>query len=71
MNENGYLTEGKIFKIANKIYITQNAVKGENGLMWSKSAISLEIKVLTGGGRYGNKKVSSGHFILIRILSLV
>jgi len=46
MDENGYLTEGKIFKITDKIYITQNQIKGENGLMWSKAAISLGIKVL-------------------------
>jgi len=46
MNEHGYLTDGKIFKITDKIRITQNEIKGENGLMWSKAAISLGIKVL-------------------------
>jgi len=46
MNEYGYLTNGKIFKIADKIHITQNEIKGENGLMLSKAAISLGIKVL-------------------------
>jgi len=46
MDENGYFTEGKIFKITDKIYVTQNLIKGENGLMWSKAAISLGIKVL-------------------------
>ncbi|MEA1964910.1 MAG: ASKHA domain-containing protein [Candidatus Aerophobetes bacterium] len=42
----GYLIEGKIFKITDKIRITQNEIKGENGLMWSKAAISLGIKAL-------------------------
>ena len=46
MNENGYLVNRKIFKITDKIYITQNMIKDENGLMWSKAAISLGIKVL-------------------------
>jgi len=46
MDENGYLINGKVFKITDRIQITQNAVKGENGLMWSKAAISLGIKVL-------------------------
>ena len=46
MNENGYLTHGKIFRITPKIYITQNDIKAEDGLMWSKAAISLGIKAL-------------------------
>jgi len=46
MNEYGYLTDGKIFKITDKIRITQKEIKGENGLMWSKAAISLGIKAL-------------------------
>jgi uncharacterized 2Fe-2S/4Fe-4S cluster protein (DUF4445 family) len=46
MDENGYLTNGKAFKVTHGIQITQNAIKGENGLMWSKAAISLGIKVL-------------------------
>ena len=45
-DEDGYLVNGKVFKIIDRIQITQNAVKGENGLMWSKAAISLGIKVL-------------------------
>jgi len=53
MNENGYLTEGKIFKITDKIYITQNQIKGESGLMWSKAAISLGIKALLEEARIG------------------
>jgi len=36
----------KVFKITDKVQLTQNAIKGENGLMWSKAAISLGIKVL-------------------------
>jgi uncharacterized 2Fe-2S/4Fe-4S cluster protein (DUF4445 family) len=46
MDENGYLLNGKVFKITDKVQLTQNAIKGENGLMWSKAAISLGIKVL-------------------------
>ncbi|MCK4419759.1 DUF4445 domain-containing protein, partial [Candidatus Aerophobetes bacterium] len=46
MDENGYLVNGKVFKITDKVQLTQNAIKGENGLMWSKAAISLGIKVL-------------------------
>ena len=45
MNENGYLVNGKVFKITDRVQLTQNAIKGENGLMWSKAAISLGIKV--------------------------
>jgi len=46
MDERGYLINGKMFKITDKIYITQNEIKGENGLMWSKAAISLGVKAL-------------------------
>ncbi|KKM64794.1 hypothetical protein LCGC14_1497760 [marine sediment metagenome] len=46
MDENGYLVNRKVFKITDKVQLTQNAIKGENGLMWSKAAISLGIKVL-------------------------
>ncbi len=46
IDENGYLVNGKVFKITDKVQLTQNAIKGENGLMWSKAAISLGIKVL-------------------------
>ncbi|MEO0293471.1 MAG: ASKHA domain-containing protein [candidate division WOR-3 bacterium] len=46
MDENGYLTKGKIFKITDKIKITQSDIKGEKGLLWSKAAISLGIRVL-------------------------
>ncbi len=46
MDENGYLVNGKVLKITNRVQLTQNAIKGENGLMWSKAAISLGIKVL-------------------------
>ena len=46
MDENGYLMNRKVFKITDKVQLTQNAIKGENGLMWSKAAISLGIKVL-------------------------
>jgi len=53
MNENGYLSEKKMFKITDKIYITQNLIKGESGLMWSKAAISLGIKVLLEEAKIG------------------
>lgn len=46
MDENGYLLDRKGFKITDRVQLTQNAIKGENGLMWSKAAISLGIKVL-------------------------
>ena len=46
IDRNGYLTDRKVFKITDKVQLTQNAIKGENGLMWSKAAISLGIKVL-------------------------
>jgi len=46
MDKNGYLVNKKVFKITDKVQLTQNAIKGENGLMWSKAAISLGIKVL-------------------------
>ncbi len=46
MDENGYLVNGKVFKITDTVHVTQNAIKGENGLMWSKAAISLGIKAL-------------------------
>jgi len=46
MDKNGYLVNRKAFKITDKVQLTQNAIKGENGLIWSKAAISLGIKVL-------------------------
>ena len=46
MDENGYLVNRKVFKITDTVHITQNAIKSENGLMWSKAAISLGIKAL-------------------------
>ena len=58
MDENGYLKEGRIFKITERIYITQNQIKGENGLMWSKAAISLGIKVLLEKAGIGTEKVN-------------
>lgn len=57
MNENGYLTQGKMFKITDKIYITQNLIKGERGLMWSKAAISLGIKVLLEQAKIGTNNL--------------
>jgi uncharacterized 2Fe-2S/4Fe-4S cluster protein (DUF4445 family) len=45
-DEDGYLVNRKVFKTTDKVQLTQNAIKGENGLMWSKAAISLGIKVL-------------------------
>jgi len=53
MDENGYLTDGKIFRITDKIHITQNDIKGGAGLMWSKAAISLGIKALLEEARIG------------------
>jgi len=46
IDENGYFVNRKVFKITDKVQLTQNAIKGENGLMWSKAAICLGIKVL-------------------------
>jgi uncharacterized 2Fe-2S/4Fe-4S cluster protein (DUF4445 family) len=46
MDENGYLTKGKKFNITDKIYLTQDQIKSQNGLIWSKAAISLGIKAL-------------------------
>lgn len=46
MDEKGYLTVGKVFNITDSIAITQQQIKGQEGLIWSKAAISLGIKVL-------------------------
>ena len=46
IDEDGYLINGKAFKITNEIQVTQTDIKGGNGLMWSKAAISLGIKAL-------------------------
>jgi len=53
MDENGYLVNGKVFKITDTVHLTQNAIKGENGLMWSKAAVSLGIKVLLEEAKVG------------------
>lgn len=46
MNERGYLTHGKAFNVTDSIQVTQDQIKGQDGLMWSKAAISLGIKAL-------------------------
>jgi uncharacterized 2Fe-2S/4Fe-4S cluster protein (DUF4445 family) len=46
MDENGYLKNRKDFDITKDIKITQQDIKGESGLLWSKAAISLGIKAL-------------------------
>jgi len=46
MDDRGYLTQGKAFNVTDSIKITQNQIKGQDGLMWSKAAISLGIKAL-------------------------
>jgi len=53
MNEDGYLANRRVFKITDGVQVTQNAIKGESGLMWSKAAISLGIKVLLEEARIG------------------
>jgi len=46
MDEDGYLKSGKLFEVTRNIKVTQTDIKGEKGLLWSKAAISLGIKVL-------------------------
>jgi uncharacterized 2Fe-2S/4Fe-4S cluster protein (DUF4445 family) len=46
MDEDGYLKDKKYFIITDNIKITQQDIKGESGLLWSKAAISLGIKAL-------------------------
>ena len=46
MDEGGYLNNRKNFDITDSIQITQDQIKGQGGLMWSKAAISLGIKAL-------------------------
>lgn len=46
MNADGYLKNKKDFLVTENIRITQQEIKGDRGLLWSKAAISLGIKVL-------------------------
>jgi uncharacterized 2Fe-2S/4Fe-4S cluster protein (DUF4445 family) len=46
MDEDGYLKDRKDFVITENIKVTQQHIKGESGLLWSKAAISLGIKAL-------------------------
>jgi uncharacterized 2Fe-2S/4Fe-4S cluster protein (DUF4445 family) len=46
MDEKGYLKVGKVFEITDNIKLAQSDIKGEKGLLWSKAAISLGMKVL-------------------------
>lgn len=46
MDEDGYLKDRKDFVITDNVKITQQDIKGESGLLWSKAAISLGIKAL-------------------------
>jgi len=46
MDEDGYLKNGKVFKITDNIQITQTDIKGTKGFLFGKAAISLGIKAL-------------------------
>lgn len=46
MDEDGYLKNGKVFKITDNIQITQPDIKGTRGFLFGKAAISLGIKAL-------------------------
>jgi uncharacterized 2Fe-2S/4Fe-4S cluster protein (DUF4445 family) len=59
MDENGYLTNGKVFKVTHGVQVTQDSIKGANGLMWSKAAVSLGIKVLLEEAGIGTSDLDS------------